>query len=103
MCDAFDVGKCPCSIITTSNAFCFTLLLDHLRHNFILYDIVSFSETDKGILLFSVKDRDECTALLQTLFSQAAESGNCFHKYVLSDSFSSNQSKPVVRECDSTS
>ena len=60
MCDAFETGKCPCTILVTSNATCFRQFQRFLTDKFIIFDIVSFSDTDKGILLFSQQDREEC-------------------------------------------
>ena len=103
MCDAFETGRCPLSILVTQNATCFRQLQRYLRDNLILFDIVSFSETDKGILLFSNQEREECHVFLRTMYSQAAQAGNCFHEYVLNDCFNTNQSSSTVCECDSTS
>ena len=101
MCDAFETGRCPIRMLVTSNAVCIRQLVHYLRDNFILFDIVSFSETDKGILLFSTQDREECDKFLKSLHSQAEHFGNCFHEYILIASLNSNQ--PNVCECDSTS
>ena len=103
MCDAFDTGRCPVRIIVTSNLSCFRQMERYLRDNFIMFDVVSFSETDKGILLLSIQDREECHAFLQTMYTAASQFGNCFHEYVLNDCFNSNRSTSNLCECDSTS
>ena len=61
-------------------------------------ETVSFSETDKGILL---QDRDDCATFLKTLYVPAAHFGNCFHEYSLNEISNSNQSVTTVCECDS--
>ena len=58
MCDAFETGRCPLSVLVTQNATCFRQLQRYLRDNLILFDIVSFSETDKGILLVSNQEKE---------------------------------------------
>ena len=103
MCDAFETGRCPVRILVTSNAICFRQLVQFLRDNFILFDEVSFSPTEKGILLFSTQDREECDALVNFLHSQAQQFANCFHEYVLNTSLGSNQNAANLCECDSTS
>ena len=103
MCDAFETGRCPLSIIVTTNSTCFRELQPYMRDNLILFDIVSFSETDKGILLFSNQDREECHIFLRTMYCQATQAGNCFHEYVLKDSINSSRASSNVCECDSTS
>lgn len=103
MCDAFETGRCPIRILVTSNAVCLRQLVHYLQENFIMFETVSFSETDKGILLFTTQDRDECVTMLKTICSQAASFGNCFHEYVLNDSLNSYQHVSNVCECDSTS
>ena len=100
MCDAFETGKCPVRILVTSNAVCFRQLVHYLRDNLILFDMVSFSQTEKGIALFSNQDREECDVFVKSLHSQAEHFGNCFHEYVLNIFLDSNQN---VCECDSTS
>lgn len=102
MCDAFETGKCPSRIIVTSNAVCFRQFQQYLNDNFIFFETLSFSETDKGILLFSIQDRDDCDTFLKTLYSQAARFGNCFHEFSLSETSDSNKSVPTVCECDSS-
>ena len=103
MCDAFETGRCPLSILVTCNSACFRQLQSYLRDQLILFDIVSLSETDKGILLFSARDREECHTFLKSMYTEAAQFGNCFHEYVLNDCFSSNRSSSNLCECDSTS
>ena len=101
MCDVFDTGRCPFKIIVTSNIACFRLLQEHLTDNFIFFETTSFSDFEKGILLFSKKDRDKCSEILNTVFCKAKRCSNCFHEYTLTDTFVSSQT--TVRECDSTS
>ena len=104
MCDAFETGRCPLSILVITNSTCFRQQLQrYMRDNMILFDIVSFSETDKCILLFSNQDRDECHVFLKTMYCQAAQAGNFFHEYVLKDCFNSNRASSNICECDSTS
>ena len=83
MCDTFETGRRPLSILVTTNSTYFRQLQRYTRVNLIIFDIVCFSETDKGILLFSKQDRDECHIFLRTMYCQAAQAGNCFHEYVL--------------------
>ena len=103
MCDAFKTGACPSRIFVTSNVLCLRQLQHQLRNCFILFETISFSETDKGILLFSTQDRDECDAIFKINASQANNFGNCFHEYVLNVNLTSSACKPKRRECDSTS
>ena len=55
MCDAFETGRCPSRIIVTSNVACIRELQQQLCDNFILFETISFSEIEKGILLFLQK------------------------------------------------
>ena len=68
-----------------------------------MFDIVSFSDTDKGILLFSIQDRQECDQLIKSLYSEAERFGNCFHEYILNNSLNTSHNSPNVCECDSMS
>jgi hypothetical protein len=101
MCDAFETGVCPATIIVTSNMMCYRMLQHKLRELFILFETVSFSDTEKGVLLFSTQDRDHCADILKRISLHASEFGNCFHEYVLNHSLITSQSS--VGECDSTS
>ena len=89
MCDAFETGRCPLTIIVTTNSTCFRELQRYMRDTLILFDIiiVSFPETYKGILLFSNQDREECHIFLRTMYCQATQAGHCFHEYVYEKGF----------------
>lgn len=99
MCDAFETGRCPSRIIVTSNIGCIRELQQQLNDNFIFFETISFSETEKGILLFSAQARDECSSILKTISSQARYFGNCFHEYTLHQI---SNSVLTVCKCDSS-